>query len=69
MNSFELTVILLIFGLGLKVAHKIFGVPQTINCANYVYFLAYKELVNLRDAWTSNADHIVTGNEHSEITN
>ena len=44
-----------------KVAHKIYGVPQTINCANYVYFLAYKELSNLRDAWTLDVDHIVTG--------
>lgn len=26
------------------VAHKIFGVPATINCANYVYFLALAEL-------------------------
>lgn len=51
-----------------KVAHKIFGVPQTINCANYVYFLAYKELFSLRDAWTSNADRIVTGIETSKVT-
>ncbi|KAI1313393.1 geranylgeranyl pyrophosphate synthetase [Mortierella claussenii] len=29
---------------GEPVAHKIFGVPATINCANYVYFLALKEL-------------------------
>lgn len=26
------------------VAHKIYGIPQTINSANYVYFLAYQEL-------------------------
>jgi len=45
---------------GIPVAHKIFGIPQTINCANYVYFLAYKELFNLRDAWTPDADHVVT---------
>jgi hypothetical protein len=30
------------------VAHKIFGVPQTINTANYIYFLAYQELFSLR---------------------
>ena len=30
------------------VAHKIYGVPQTINTANYVFFLAYKELFGLR---------------------
>ncbi|KAG8951587.1 geranylgeranyl pyrophosphate synthetase [Tulasnella sp. 424] len=31
------------------VAHKIYGVPQTINSANYVYFLAYQELFKLRE--------------------
>lgn len=30
------------------VAHKIYGIPQTINSANYVYFLAYQELFKLR---------------------
>lgn len=30
------------------VAHKIYGVPQTINTANYVYFLAYQALFDLR---------------------
>ncbi|KAF8435183.1 farnesyltranstransferase [Boletus edulis BED1] len=34
---------------GQPVAHRIYGVPQTINTANYVYFLAYKELAALRD--------------------
>ena len=29
------------------VAHKIYGVPQTINSANYVYFLALRELSKL----------------------
>ncbi|KAF9346286.1 geranylgeranyl pyrophosphate synthetase [Mortierella sp. AD094] len=29
---------------GVPVAHKIFGIPATINCANYVYFLALAEL-------------------------
>ncbi|KAH8930454.1 terpenoid synthase [Atractiella rhizophila] len=29
---------------GQPVAHKIYGVPQTLNCANYVYFLVYSEL-------------------------
>lgn len=32
---------------GAPVAHKIYGVPQTINSANYVYFLAFKELFSL----------------------
>jgi geranylgeranyl diphosphate synthase, type III len=33
---------------GQPVAHRIYGVPHTINTANYVYFLAYKELAALR---------------------
>lgn len=28
---------------GIPVAHKIFGIPTTINCANYVYFLALEK--------------------------
>jgi geranylgeranyl diphosphate synthase type 3 len=32
------------------VAHKIYGIPQTINTANYVYFLAFQELFALRHA-------------------
>ncbi|KAF9483315.1 terpenoid synthase [Pholiota conissans] len=34
---------------GQPVTHKIYGIPQTINTANYVYFLAYQELFALRD--------------------
>lgn len=34
---------------GIPVAHKIYGIPQTINTANYVYFLAYQELFKLRE--------------------
>jgi geranylgeranyl diphosphate synthase type 3 len=34
---------------GQPVAHKMYGIPQTINAANYVYFLAYKELAKLRE--------------------
>ncbi|KAG2070373.1 terpenoid synthase [Suillus decipiens] len=33
---------------GIPVAHKIYGIPQTINTANYIYFLAYQELSALR---------------------
>ncbi|KAI0077209.1 terpenoid synthase [Panus rudis PR-1116 ss-1] len=33
---------------GVPAAHKIYGIPQTINSANYVYFLAYQELFSLR---------------------
>lgn len=32
----------------LSVAHKVYGIPQTINTANYVYFIAYRELSLLR---------------------
>lgn len=34
---------------GAPVAHDVFGVAQTINCANYVYFLAQKELFTLEN--------------------
>jgi geranylgeranyl diphosphate synthase, type III len=37
---------------GLPAAHTIFGVPQTINSANYVYFLALEEVKRLGDAAT-----------------
>jgi len=33
---------------GRPVAHKIYGVPQTINTANYVYFLAFQETLALK---------------------
>ncbi|MBW0477505.1 hypothetical protein O181_017220 [Austropuccinia psidii MF-1] len=33
---------------GIPVAHKIYGIPQTINSANYVYFLSYQELLKLQ---------------------
>jgi geranylgeranyl diphosphate synthase type 3 len=35
---------------GIPVAHKIYGVPQTINTANYVYFLAMQELYRFRSS-------------------
>jgi len=38
---------------GTPVTHKIYGIPQTINTANYVYFLAYQELFALRGTETS----------------
>lgn len=34
---------------GVPVAHQIFGIPTTINCANYVYFLALDELSRLNN--------------------
>ena len=33
---------------GSPVAHSVFGVAQTINTANYVYFLAQNELLRLK---------------------
>lgn len=32
---------------GIPVAHKIYGIPQTINCANYVYFQVFQEIGEL----------------------
>lgn len=32
---------------GFPVAHNIFGIPQTINSANYIYFIALQELLKL----------------------
>ncbi|CAG8579580.1 7900_t:CDS:2 [Funneliformis caledonium] len=34
---------------GVPVAHSIYGIPATINCANYVYFLGLNELTKLND--------------------
>ena len=31
----------------LPVAHKVFGTPQTLNCANYMYFVALNKIVKL----------------------
>jgi len=31
------------------VAHKIFGIPSTISCANYVYFIALEKLLELKN--------------------
>ena len=35
---------------GIPVAHTIYGIPQTINTANYVYFKAMQELLHLRSS-------------------
>jgi len=43
---------------GQPVAHKIYGIPQTINTANYVYFLAYQELYALRESVTSTSSSL-----------
>ncbi|KAI1122183.1 terpenoid synthase [Nemania abortiva] len=34
---------------GVPVAYKVFGSPQTINCANYIYFYALQELQKLNN--------------------
>jgi len=34
---------------GMPVAHSIFGVPVTLNCANYVYFLALEKCHSLKN--------------------
>jgi len=34
---------------GFPVAHSIYGVPQTINSANYIYFCALRELERLKN--------------------
>ncbi|CCM06424.1 uncharacterized protein FIBRA_08685 [Fibroporia radiculosa] len=33
---------------GIPVAHKIYGIPQVINTANYVYFQAFQEISELQ---------------------
>ena len=38
---------------GEPVAHTIYGVPQTINTANYVYFQAIQELLKLQQSSTT----------------
>ncbi|KAJ6569229.1 isoprenoid synthase domain-containing protein [Mycena capillaripes] len=45
---------------GVPVAHKIYGIPQTINTANYVYFLAFQKLFSLREDTDHNLDAIIT---------
>jgi geranylgeranyl diphosphate synthase type 3 len=47
---------------GTPVAHTIYGVPQTINTANYVYFQAVQELLKLQAA-SPLADRAVDGGE------
>lgn len=47
--------------LTLPVAHKIYGIPQTINSANYVYFLAYQELQRITPRAGIKVEEMVTG--------
>lgn len=34
---------------GVPATHHLYGIPQTINCANYVYFLALQEINTLNN--------------------
>ncbi|KAL0068944.1 hypothetical protein AAF712_003937 [Marasmius tenuissimus] len=43
------------------VAHKVYGIPQTLNSANYVYFLAFQELFGLRGNEGTDLAAIVNG--------
>ncbi|KAH9928051.1 isoprenoid synthase domain-containing protein [Amylocystis lapponica] len=43
---------------GIPASHKIYGIPQTINSANYVYFLAYQELFSLRSGIGGSGDSV-----------
>ncbi|KAF9260428.1 terpenoid synthase [Marasmius fiardii PR-910] len=46
---------------GKPVAHKVYGIPQTLNSANYVYFLAFQELFALRGEESTDLAAIVNG--------
>ncbi|EPS96604.1 hypothetical protein FOMPIDRAFT_1053101 [Fomitopsis schrenkii] len=58
---------------GVPASHKIYGIPQTINSANYVYFLAYQELFSLRsgigmpDPTDGQNDRLIPFNELDRI--
>ncbi|GAA5838282.1 hypothetical protein JCM9279_003187 [Rhodotorula babjevae] len=45
---------------GMPVAHKIYGIPQTINSANYVYFLAFQALQRIRPRPGVKVEEMVT---------
>ncbi|GAA5932205.1 hypothetical protein JCM3775_001159 [Rhodotorula graminis] len=45
---------------GMPVAHKIYGIPQTINSANYVYFLAFQALQRIRPRQGVKVEEMVT---------
>ncbi|KAJ3818362.1 farnesyltranstransferase [Lentinula raphanica] len=50
-----------------SVAHKVYGIPQTINTANYVYFLAFQELFTLNNSFTRSEDHDLHAIVNSEL--
>ncbi|KAF7362722.1 hypothetical protein MVEN_00621500 [Mycena venus] len=43
---------------GNPAAHSIFGIPRTINAANYVYFLAQQEILGLQNSRLDDKDLI-----------
>ncbi|GAA6046614.1 hypothetical protein JCM3770_006240 [Rhodotorula araucariae] len=45
---------------GMPVAHKIYGIPQTINSANYVYFLAFQAVQRIRPRPGVKVEEMVT---------
>lgn len=51
------------------VAHKIYGIPQTINSANYVYFLAYQALAKIKAPDTAAIHNMVTGKQRARLMN
>jgi hypothetical protein len=51
---------------GIPVAHTIYGVPQTINTANYVYFQAVQELLQLQRASPSTSTSKSTSGDEGE---
>ncbi|KAK0890059.1 geranylgeranyl pyrophosphate synthetase [Friedmanniomyces endolithicus] len=54
---------------GVPVAHKIFGAAQTINCANYMYFCALKELAGLKGVAGGGGTETAVGIYEEELLN
>ncbi|KAJ3757192.1 farnesyltranstransferase [Lentinula raphanica] len=52
---------------GRPVAHKVYGIPQTINTANYVYFLAFQELFTLSSSLARSEDYDLHAIVNSEL--
>ncbi|KAJ7815709.1 isoprenoid synthase domain-containing protein [Mycena olivaceomarginata] len=44
---------------GNPVAHSVFGIPRTLNAANYVYFLAQKDILGLQNSRFPDKDLII----------
>ncbi|GBE80632.1 hypothetical protein SCP_0303490 [Sparassis crispa] len=42
---------------GGPVAHKVFGIPKTLNAANLAYFMAYRELSSLKEIYSTSGCH------------